>query len=74
MKENFKLIKYKQRLCKLKKIKDQIGFIENYSYQLKFLYKKLGHLKHHKANCLLMCLAHQFFIKSLKNSHCIINI
>ena len=48
-----------------KNFKDQIGFIENDSYQLNLLIENLVHSNQHKANCLLMYLSHQFFIKSL---------
>ena len=36
-----------------KNFKDEIGFIENDSYQLNLLIENLVHSKQHKANCLL---------------------
>ena len=66
MKENFKLIKYKQRLCKLKKIKDQIGFIENYSYQLKFLYKKIRAFKTSQSKLFINVSSSSIFHKIIK--------
>ena len=50
-----------------KNFKDEIGFIENDSYQLNLLIENLVHSKQHKANCLLKH-------KIIKKSHCIINI
>ena len=41
------------KLMLTKNFKDEIGFIENDSYQLNLLIENLVHSKQHKANCLL---------------------
>ena len=57
-----------------KKFMDEIGFIENHSYQLYLLIENFVHSKQRKVNGLLMYLAHVFCHKIIKKSHCIINI
>ena len=57
-----------------KNFKDEIGLIENDSYQLNLLIENLVHSKQHKVNGLLMYLAHVFFHKIIEKSHFIINI
>ena len=49
-----------------KKIKDQIGFIENYSYQLKFLYKKIRSFKTSQSKLFINVSSSSIFHKIIK--------